>query len=140
MMKRIMEKNLVKKIILITCIFLNVVSISHAQQENKIIRNGNQLYQNKKFNQAESKYKQALTKNKDSQEASFNLGDALYEQKKYEEASQQFDATAKTTKDKKMQSQAYHNLGNSYLQNKKYEESIKSAAAASAAVLDYRFI
>ena len=126
MMKRILVELFVRSYLLIACVFLNTISMVYAQHENKVIRNGNQLYQNKKFGQAENKYKEALTKNKESKEAAFNLGDALYEQKKYEEATEQFNATAKTAKDKKIQSQAYHNLGNSYLQNKKYEESINA--------------
>jgi Ca-activated chloride channel family protein len=116
----------IHRIILMTYFMLGIAVIALAQHENKTIRNGNQLYQDKKFTQAEMKYKEAIKKNKDSKEAGFNLGDALYEQKKYEEATEQFNATAKTAKDKKLQAQAYHNLGNSYLQNKKYEESINA--------------
>jgi tetratricopeptide (TPR) repeat protein len=125
-MERIQLKTLVFKSILALSGFLISVSMAHAQHENKTIRNGNQLYQNKKFDAAEKKYKQALVKNKESKEAGFNLGDALYEQKKYEEATELYNATAKKTKDKKLQSQAYHNLGNAQLQNKKYEESINA--------------
>lgn len=101
-------------------------SFSLAQHENKSIRKGNQFYQDKKFSEAEKKYKEALSKNKESNEAQFNLGDALYEQKKYDQALEQFNVTAKNSNDKKLQAQAYHNLGNSYLQNKKYEESINA--------------
>jgi Tfp pilus assembly protein PilF len=88
-----------------------------AQHENKTIRKGNELYGEKKFADAEKKYKQALQKNKNSKEAQFNLGDAIYEQKKFEEAAEQFSAAAKTSSNKKLQSQAYHNLGNAYLKN-----------------------
>jgi TolA-binding protein len=96
-----MDKFLKYKIILFAFIFLNAFSITFAQHENKVIRNGNELYQNKKFSQAENKYKQALNKNKESKEAGFNLGDALYEQKKYDEATEQFNALLKQLKIKK---------------------------------------
>jgi hypothetical protein len=45
-------------------IFSNAV----AQHENKTIRKGNELYGEKKFADAEKKYKQALQKNKDSKD------------------------------------------------------------------------
>jgi Ca-activated chloride channel family protein len=123
-MKIIINKTL-KRFIVSILFILSMLSV-YAQHENKDIRNGNKLYEEKKFIAAERKYKDALMKNKSSNEAGFNLGDALYEQKKYDAAADQFIATAKSSKDKNIQSQAYHNLGNAYLKNQKFEESINA--------------
>lgn len=97
-----------------------------AQQEKKFIKEGNKNYTDKKYSDAEKKYKQGVSKNKDSYKAAFNLGDAYYKQGKYEEAAEQFQLLTHRATSKDTLSKAYHNLGNSLLQSKKYEESINA--------------
>jgi Ca-activated chloride channel family protein len=98
-------------------------AISYAQQEKKYIKEGNILFENKKYKEAEKSYQQALQKDKGSYKATFNLGDAYYKQGKYEDAAQQFqDLTHRATSADTL-SKAYHNLGNALLKSKKYEES-----------------
>jgi Ca-activated chloride channel family protein len=95
-----------------------------SQEERKSIREGNELYKQRKYTEAEKKYKQSLEKNNASREAAFNIADALYKQKKFADAGNKFKELAALSKDKKQVADAYHNLGNSLLQEKKYEESI----------------
>jgi Ca-activated chloride channel family protein len=111
--------------LLITLLLLT--SNVFAQSERKLVREGNKLYMEKKFTDAEVNYKKSLNVNKESPPAKFNLGDAYYKQDKYEDAASQFNMIA-TDKNlsKQQQSQAYHNLGNSLLKAKKYDESINS--------------
>lgn len=97
-----------------------------SQKEKKFIKEGNKLYTDKKYAEAEKSYKQGLVKNKDSYKAGFNLGDAYYKQGKYEEAAEQFQALTHRATSKDTLSKAYHNLGNSLLQTKKFEESINA--------------
>jgi Ca-activated chloride channel family protein len=97
-----------------------------AQEEKKFILDGNKQYTGKNYTDAEKKYKEGLTKNKDSYKGSFNLGDAYYQQKKYEEAAEQFQMLTHRATSKDTLAKAYHNLGNSLLQSKKYEESISA--------------
>jgi Ca-activated chloride channel homolog len=111
-----------------TVLFLCLSSLfSVAQSERKLIREGNKLYKEKKFTDAEVNYKKSLNANKNSKTGQFNLGDAYYKQGKFEEAAQQFQPLIadKNVSDSE-KSRAYHNLGNSYLQAKKYEESINA--------------
>ena len=97
---------------------------SFAQKEKKYIYEGNKQYDNKKYNEAEKNYNQALNKNKDSYKSIFNLGDAYYKQNKFEEAAEQFQALTHKATSKDTLSKAYHNLGNSLLKSKKYKESV----------------
>jgi Ca-activated chloride channel family protein len=98
-------------------------AISFCQQEKKFIKEGNELFENKKFKEAEKSYQKALQKNKGSYKATFNLGDAYYKQGKYEEAAQQFQELTHRATYGDTLSKAYHNLGNALLKSKKYEES-----------------
>ena len=112
----------------INLIFLFVIisTCVRAQEDRKLLREGNKNYKAGKFSDAEINYRKALEKNKDSFVGEFNLGDALYKQGKYDESIEQFKNLTGKLKDKRTLAQAYHNLGNAYLQNKKYEESIQA--------------
>jgi len=99
-------------------------SVLFAQKEKKYIHKGNQLYQEKKYAEAEASYRQSVDKSKASVEGNFNLGDALYKQKKFDNAVQKFTDIASSSNDKAVKAKAYHNLGNSLLESKKLEESI----------------
>jgi len=107
-------------------LFISVVQVSllFAQQEKSLILKGNKLYEQKKYNEAQASYLEALLKKQQSTEGNFNLGDALYKQKKFDEAGKQFSKIAEVPGNKKLAAGAFHNLGNSLLQQKKYEESI----------------
>ena len=116
------------KVLFITFISgLFMFSTVIAQSERKLVRDGNEMYKNKKYSDAEVNYKKSLGVNKDSKSAIFNLGDAYYKQGKYEDATKQFEGISSDKNlDKETQSKAFHNLGNSYLQSKKYNESINA--------------
>lgn len=112
---------------LITLIFLFSLGFSaEAQKENKHIRKGNELYEQKKFDEAEIEYRKALEKNKEAAKAQYNLSNALYRQKRYKEASSILDSLALKTKDPKELSRLYHNLGNAMLEDKAYDKSVEA--------------
>ena len=118
------ENSLLKWIFTLVCIlFMN--EIAYSQSERKLVRDGNKLYKDKKYSDAEVNYKKSLDVNKDSKTAQFNLGDAYYKQGKYDDATRQFQLLSSDNKlDKEQKAKAFHNLGNSYLQSKKYDECI----------------
>ncbi len=112
---------------IVLMLFLAVAFAANAQSERKIIREGNKLYQQKNYPDAEVNYRKALQKKQDSKYAEYNLGNALYKQEKYEDAEKQFSGIANDKNfDKREKSGAYHNLGNSFLKQKKYEESVSA--------------
>lgn len=98
-------------------------ALTYAQKEKKFILEGNEQFENKKYEEAQKSYQEALKENKDSYKAIFNLGDAFYKQEKYEEAAQQFQALTHRATSKDTLAKTYHNLGNALLKSKKYEES-----------------
>jgi tetratricopeptide (TPR) repeat protein len=102
------------------------ISFCQTTDEEKLVREGNKLYKEKKFAEAEKKYMDALGKQSGSYRGAFNLGDAYYQQEKYKEAAEQFEmlSTRKTNND--TLSKVYHNLGNSYLKQKEFEKSINA--------------
>ena len=103
---------------------LLVPFIGNAQSKKNHLRNGNDLYEDSLFNDAEMKYRKSLEKDQDYFAASYNLADAIYKQERYEESSALFEALKDNVKDKNQLSKVYHNLGNSLLKQQKLEESI----------------
>ncbi|NQX52761.1 tetratricopeptide repeat protein [Pedobacter panaciterrae] len=114
-----------KQFIIIIFILLQG-TLLFAQKEKKYIHKGNQLYQEKKYAEAEASYRESVDKSKASVEGNFNLGDALYKQKKFDNAAQKFTDIASSSENKAVKAKAYHNLGNSLLESKKLEESIEA--------------
>lgn len=111
-------------------IFIPVLSIvcttASGQAEKKLIRQGNGLYNDNKYSEAEVSYRKAIDKNKLSTDAAFNLGDALYKQNKFEEAGKEFLDNSAALNDRIKKSTSLYNLGNSLLNNKKIKESIEA--------------
>lgn len=97
-----------------------------AQSEREHVREGNTLYEQEQYPDAEASYLKALEKNPTMDQGIFNLGDALYEEERFESAAQQFEHSAETLVDPTNKAQAYHNLGNSYLKAEKLPESIEA--------------
>ena len=114
-----------KQVIIMICMLLQGIVV-FAQKEKKYIHNGNKLYQQQKYAEAEASYRQSVEKTKESVAGNFNLGDALYKQKKFDNAAQKFTEIATTSNSKAVKARAYHNLGNSLLESKKLEESIEA--------------
>ena len=98
--------------------------IANAQSKKNYLRNGNDLYEDSLFNDAEMKYRKSLEKDQDYFAASYNLADAIYKQERYEESANLFDALTDDAKDKNEKAKIYHNLGNSLFKQQKLEESI----------------
>jgi Ca-activated chloride channel family protein len=111
----------------LTIILFLLVSARLFGQEKKYIHKGNELYQQKKYKEAEEDYRKAVDKKSQNVPGNFNLGDALYKQKKFADAGEQYTKLAGSPEaNKNLAAAAYHNLGNSYLENKKLEESINA--------------
>jgi Ca-activated chloride channel family protein len=98
----------------------------HAASERSLIHEGNRLYDEKQYADAEANYRKALEADKDLREGVFNLGDAFYKQGRFKEAEDKFRETAEKAKSVPLRSKAYHNLGNSLLKEKKLEDSINA--------------
>ncbi len=129
-----------RKLVILGFIFFSFCS-SWAQPAQKLIREGNSLYNDGKYKEAEIDYRKALNKSPGSAKASYNLGNSLYRQQNYQESANSYLKLTQDPRNAKL-SQAYHNLGNSYLQSQKYNESIdayKKALRANPKDEDTRY-
>lgn len=97
----------------------------YANDKRTLLREGNKLFKEEKFNDAEIKYRKAQ-EIEYGYKSTFNLADALYKQGNYEEATNKFKELSSQKLDKKTLSAVNHNLGNSQFMSGNYEESVKS--------------
>ena len=102
-------------------IFLGSVS---AQSKRSLNNDGVDLYKEKKFADAEVKFKKSLEKDPQLFQGHFNLGDSYYKQGRYDEAIQSYKNSIGLTDDKEKKSKAFHNIGNALLKQQKYEDGI----------------
>lgn len=99
-------------------------SIASQRKARELLRDGNKLYNQEKYNDASVAYRKALGETSDYDKADFNLGNAFYQDKNYKEAVAQFELSAKTAKDKFAKAEAYHNIGNAMMEQKQYQPAI----------------
>ena len=95
-----------------------------AQNENVLIKKGNEAYEKQDYSNAISSYKQVITKAPANSTAQFNLGNALYKTKKADEAVQAYDNALLNTGSKEDRSRSYYNKGVVLQNNKKLPECI----------------
>jgi Ca-activated chloride channel family protein len=93
-------------------------------QSERLVRNGNKLYEEKKYKEAAAAYQQALQKNPNYIPGVFNLGNSLYQQKQFEASRKVLGAAAKSAPDKAGKAGANYNIGNTYMAEKKWEEAV----------------
>ncbi len=90
------------------------------------MNDGVDFYKQKKFADAEIKFKKGLDADPNSFEANFNLGDAYYKQNRYEQALNAYNTALSEAKTGNQKAGVYHNIGNSFLKSQKLEESVNA--------------
>lgn len=86
---------------------------------------GNQHYMSGNYSKAEAQYKTALSEDRNSTKANYNLGNALYQQKRYDEARTHYDKVIHQKNSTRAEKQmAYHNIGKSYLDEDNPEKAV----------------
>jgi len=117
-----------RKVLFILSILMSINSI--AQNKKSFLRNGNELYADSSYNEAEIQYRKSLEKDQDYFNASFNLANAIYKQERYEESSALFDALKDNAPTETDLAKVYHNIGNSLVKEQKLDEAIESYKSA----------
>lgn len=95
----------------------------YAQSGRKQVAEGNQLYSEEKFDEANNKYQDAMLEDPGSLPIQFNIGNVLYKKKNYEKSMDAYNKVLDTD-DPLFQSQVYYNLGNALFRHGKLPESI----------------
>jgi Ca-activated chloride channel family protein len=114
-----------RKIVVILMALCVAVSMASAQSQ-KLVREGNKLYEQNKFKEAGATYQKALQKDPTSIPGMFNLGNSLYQQKQFDASRKILAGAAKNAKDKGSKAEVNYNIGNTYMSEKKWEDAIES--------------
>lgn len=120
-----MINNNLLKYLLFTLTILWGLSL-FSQNEKKLVREGNDLFEEENYSEAEIEYRKSLTEKPGYYKGTFNLGDAMYKQENYEESGKLFDEVAELSDDNNIKASSYYNLGNSLLSEDKFKESIEA--------------
>ena len=105
---------------------LAVSAAVSAQNDRQLIREGNRLYRQKQYAQAEVLYRKAIAKKADNPQAVYNLGCALMMQQKDSAAIVQYENATKLEKNKLRQSKSWHNIGVMCQSHKMYDEAVRA--------------
>ncbi len=104
--------------------FLMSGLIVSAQSEKKMVRSGNNLYEDGDFAEAEVQYRKALTENTNYYKGKFNLGDAMYEQENFEESGKIFDELVEANLAPDQKAGVFYNKGNNLMKEQKWGEAV----------------
>lgn len=104
---------------------LVIITVATYAQQNQV-REGNKLYDQKKYKEAASVYQEAMKKNPNYLPGIFNLGNALYQEKNYDASRKTFEAVAKKANDVNVKSSSAYNIGNTYMSEQKWEEAVNA--------------
>jgi tetratricopeptide (TPR) repeat protein len=105
-------------------LFLLYSKSLHAQKDNAAIRKGNRYYKEKKFDESQKQYQQALQQSPDNAAADYNLGNSQYRKNSFEEAVKSFDDASTHADNKDVKEKSLYNKGVASIKQKKMEESI----------------
>lgn len=113
-----------KKLFFLGC-FTAFLSTTFAQQF-EYMKDANDLYEAKKYKEAETAYTQLSSKQNATYQTHFNLGNSQFQQKKYDAATISYQTAINKAKDANGKSKGYYNLGNTYFEQKKLEKAIEA--------------
>ncbi len=105
---------------------LTVSAVVYAQNDRQLIREGNKLYRQKQYAQAEVLYRKAIAQKADNPQAVYNLGCALMMQQKDSAAVVQYQNAAKLEKNKLRQAKSWHNMGVVCQNHQMYGDAVKA--------------
>lgn len=108
-------------------LFVILAAGASAQKiERDYIREGNRLFNDSVFVDAEVNYRKALEVNPKSTVSMYNLGNTLSQQQKFKDAMEQYVAAGKIEKDKMKLAHIYHNMGVLFQAGKDYAQAVEA--------------
>jgi len=97
---------------------------SSAQQENGLIRSGNRYYKQKKLDQSQKEYEEAVRRAPENPAANYNLGNAQFRKNNFEDAAKSYDASITHAPDNPTREKGLYNKGVAMIKQQKLQESI----------------
>lgn len=86
-----------------------------AQSYRSLVNGGNDLYSEKKYDDAAVEYEKSLKKNPERTEGYFNLGNTKFRKGDYKSAMEDYKKGIMKVRDKSQAAQSLYNIGNSFL-------------------------
>ncbi len=114
------------KLILSALAMFIFVSASLADNERQLLREGNRLFEEGQYAEAEAKYRKSLEIDPDNFRAWHNLGNSLYHQGRIDEAAEVYRQLIRQAPSDDARAAGWHNLGNSLLAEGNIAESIEA--------------
>ena len=97
-----------------------------AQSVRSLVNGGNGLYEDRKYVDAEVKYRKSIEQEPSLVQGHFNLGNSLYKQGKYDESIREYQNAAQAAEMGETKAHAYYNIGNSLTQAQQYQDAVKA--------------
>lgn len=110
----------------LTILFIAFCSILHAQEVNRLIKEGNDAYKKGDYKNAAELYKKALSKDAENNIAKFNLGNAFIKQKDVLSAEKYYDDIAASESDEALKAKALYNKGVAEIEQQKLLQAIEA--------------
>ncbi len=120
-----MKKIELAKILLSIVIVLTFCELS-AQEERRLIRQGNRFFKEGKFSEAETKYNKAKELAPDKYQLESNMGAARYRQGMFESALRNYSNLLDLSKTNEEKADVLYNIGNTLLQAAEYDKSMEA--------------
>lgn len=115
-----------KKIITISFFLFGAAVKLFAQDADRLIQRGNELYKQQKYREAELAYNEVLEQEPSNNTAKYNKAVTIHKQSKPDESIKAFDDLAFKTEDREIKEKSYYNKGAVLSGQKKLEESIEA--------------
>lgn len=106
-------------------VLLTLLGSLNAQEPEKTIQRGNDLYKQQQYQQAEAAYSEVIENDPNNATAKYNRSLAVQKQGRSDEAVRAFDDLAFKTDNKEIKANSYYNKGAILSSQKKLEESIE---------------
>lgn len=111
----------------IVYIVLLASSYIFAQEDHKVLFQGNESFKGKKYSASEADYRVSASSDKSVKAASYyNLGNSIYRQNQPGEAKFKFLEATKSATTKEEKHKAFHNLGNTLMLEKNYQAAVET--------------
>lgn len=112
-----------KAAVLIPVILSGITYPVYAQSAHDFLSDGDRLYLEKRFPEAEKQYLEA-GREKPSFRSDYNRGNALFEQQRFAEAAEAYAKAIEKNASPASKAMAYHNLGNARFRQQQYGQSV----------------